>query len=126
MEQSSEYKNRRGGRPKKDLKKDQVLTIKCTAAERNVISEKAKVINVSVSEYLREIGVNGKIVSKQKSFPAEILRLTGTLNHLAANLNQIAKKRNGVEPLDAFERAGLELQSRELKQLVQAIKNYLE
>jgi hypothetical protein len=27
------------------------------------------------------------------------------LHHLAANLNQIAKKRNSMEQLDAFERA---------------------
>ena len=48
------------------------------------------------------------------------------LHHLAANLNQIAKKRNSMEQLDAFERADLELQSRTLKTLVITIKNYVQ
>ena len=48
------------------------------------------------------------------------------LNHIAANLNQIAKKRNSSEQLDAIERAGLELQSKELKTIAANIKNYLQ
>jgi len=51
--------------------------------------------------------------------------MTGTLNHLAANLNQIAKKRNGLEELNAIERASLNVQSIEVKQLTKLIKEKL-
>lgn len=90
-----------------------------------MLKEKAKILGLTLSEYLRESGLKGQAVSKTKVLPQEVLQLTGTLNHLAANLNQIAKKRNGIEQLDALERADLEVQSRDLKKLAEAIKNYL-
>ena len=83
-------------------------------------------VGTTVSDYLRQSGISGKIDSHKKTLPQEVLQLTGTLNHLAANLNQIAKKRNGMEQLDAFERASLELQSRELKTLSETLKNYVK
>lgn len=126
MEEVKVYIKNKGGRPRKDIKKDQLLAIKCSLSERKEIEAKAKTANLSVSEYLREMGLTGKIDRHEKSFPIEILQFTGTLNHLAANLNQIAKKRNGIEQLDAFERASLEVQSRDLKRLAEAIKNSLK
>ena len=126
METIKTSKKAKGGRPKKELKKDQLLGVKCSITERKIIAEKATMTNLTVSEYLREMGLTGKIDSRQKLLPPEVLELTGTLNHLAANLNQIAKKRNSNEQLDAFERAGLELQSQELKRLSAAIRNYLQ
>ena len=126
METKKTHIKNKGGRPKKDIKKDQFLAIKCSLIERKVIEANAKMTNLTISEYLREIGLTGKIKRQEKIFPKEILQLTGTLNHLAANLNQIAKKRNGIEQLDAFERASLELQSQDLKRLAEEIKNYLK
>jgi hypothetical protein len=75
---------------------------------------------------LRQNGLKRKIDSIKKVIPGDVMQFTGTLNHLAANLNQIAKKRNGFDELNAMERALLELQSRELKNLVITIKNYLQ
>jgi len=126
METKKTHIKNKGGRPKKDIKKDQFLAIKCSLIERKVIEANAKMTNLTISEYLREIGLTGKIKRQEKIFPKEILQLTGTLNHLAENLNQIAKKRNGIEQLDAFERASLELQSQDLKRLAEEIKNYLK
>lgn len=126
METKKTHLKNKGGRPKKDIKKDQFLAIKCSLIERKVIAANAKMTNLTISEYLREIGLTGKIKRQEKIFPKEILQLTGTINHLAANLNQIAKKRNGIEQLDAFERANLEVQSQELKRLAEEIKNYLK
>ncbi len=80
---------------------------------------------LTASEYLCKIGLNGKIDRREKTFPKEILQLTGTINHMAANLNQIAKKRNGIEELNAFERASLQVLSGEVKQIAKEIKNYL-
>ena len=121
----TDIKNK-GGRPKKEVKKDQLLSVKCSLIEREVIQAKAQITNISVSEYLRKMGLTGKIDRCEKILPKEVLQLTGTLNHLAANLNQIAKKRNGIEELNALERVGLQLQSRDLKKLAEEIKNYLK
>jgi len=52
---------------------------------------------LTVSEYLRNLGLGSKIDRRQKVLPKEVLAFTGTMNHIAANLNQIAKKRNGIE-----------------------------
>ena len=116
----------KGGRPKKPIRKDRMLTLKCSLTEKWIIAAKAKQNGLTVSEYLRAAAINGKIDMPKKALPPEVLQLAGTLNHLAANLNQIAKKRNSSEQLDAIERAGLELQSKELKMIAATIKNYLQ
>ncbi|EOR95365.1 hypothetical protein ADIARSV_1477 [Arcticibacter svalbardensis MN12-7] len=72
------------------------------------------------------MGLAGKINQQNKALSKEILTMTGTLNHLAANLNQIAKKRNGQEELNAIERARLNVQSIEVKQLAILIKEKLK
>ena len=116
----------KGGRPAKAVKQDHFIGIKCSLIEKNLLQQKAKILGLTLSEYLKESGLKGQAVSKTKVLPQEVLQLTGTLNHLAANLNQIAKKRNGIEQLDAFERAGLEVQSRYLKRLAEVIKTHLK
>ena len=90
----------KGGRPKKAIKKDQLLGVKCSLLERKVIEYKARENNISVSEYLRKLGLSGKIDMKMKTLSKEILQFKGTLNHLAANLNQVAKKRNMNDELN--------------------------
>lgn len=116
----------KGGRPPKAIRKSRFIGVKCSHYQHMLIKAKAKMAGLSVSEYLCELGVNGKVGSPKKSLPAEVLQLTGTLNHLAANLNQVAKKRNGYDPLDALERARLEMDVIEIKQVVFLIKNYLQ
>lgn len=126
MKQTSEQGKNEGGRPTKAIKRNQVLSLKCTHLERVKISANAKKARLTVSEFLRELGLNGQVVTTQKVLPAEILAFTGTINHMAANLNQAAKKRNSVvDELTAAERASLEVLSREVKQIVQLIKMYL-
>jgi hypothetical protein len=126
MEEGKIYTKNKGGRPRKDVKRDRILSLKCSVIERKLICENAKKANLSVSEYLRKMGLTGKIDRCEKVIPKEILVLTGTLNHLAANLNQIARKRNGIEELNALERAGLEVQSRDLKRLAIEIRSHLK
>ena len=122
---NKEITKRKGGRPTKAIKKDQLLGVKCSLIERKVIENKAKESNSSVSEYLRKLGLSGKIDMKIKTLSKDILQFKGTLNHLAANLNQIAKKRNMNDELNALERAGLDQLSREIKQLAIDLKNSL-
>ncbi|MBD0279817.1 MAG: mobilization protein [Flavisolibacter sp.] len=116
----------KGGRPKKEVRCDQKLTVMCTLLERKVIEAKAKAVLLTVSEYLRHMGLSGKIDRRQKVLPKEVLAFTATLNHMAANLNQIAKKRNSIDELNALERAELQYFSGQFQQLARDIKTYLQ
>ncbi|MBT2561697.1 hypothetical protein J7E50_12705 [Pedobacter sp. ISL-68] len=116
----------KGGRPKKAVKKDQLMAIKCTLYERKVIEARAKSAGLTVSEYLREMGLTGKIDRRNKALPKEVLGFTAMLNHLAANLNQLAKKRNANDELSPLERAALKTQSGQLKDIAIQIKSHLQ
>lgn len=126
MRQENQFIKKKGGRPKKNIKKDCRVSVRCSFIQRKAIQVKAKSVDLSVSEYLLIMGLTGKIDRQEKVLPKEILKFTGTINHIAGNINQIAKKRNGIEPLSAFDRADLLVQSGDLKQLSSAIKNYLK
>lgn len=119
-------KRNKGGRPCKEIKRNKLLGVKCTSLEKITIKAKAKYSGLTVSEYLRGLGMNGKIDMQKIIFPKEILQFTSTLNHLAANMNQAAKKRNYNEELNALERANLNHVSVMVRQLVQDIKNHLK
>ena len=123
---NKETPNKKGGRPTKAIKKDQLLGVKCSLLERNAIEFKAKESNVSVSEFLRKLCMSGKIDMKIITVSKEIFQFKGLLNHLAANLNQVAKKRNRMDELNALERADLQLLSGQVKQMAEDIKNYLQ
>lgn len=123
IQENSKHK---GGRPKKSMRMDQQLAVMCTIIERKLIEHKAKQANLSTSEFLRNLVLDGQVDRKTKVFPKEILFFTGTLNHLAANLNQIAKKRNQFDTLNAVERIALNDLSQMIKQLAIDIKNFLK
>ncbi len=114
----------KGGRQKKAIARSQHLAVKCSLTERVVIASNARNTGRKVSEFLRELGLKTRIEVLQKALPKEVLALTGTLNHLAANLNQIARKRNGLDELSPLERAELKIFSVKLRTLVQTIKKY--
>ena len=126
MEEQKTTTRNKGGRPKKAIKKDQLLAVKCSLVERKVIVARAKSVGLSISEYLREIAMTGKIERHDKALPKEVLVHLGTINHVAANINQIAKKRNGFDELNALERAELKVLAVELKDLAAQIKSYLQ
>ncbi|AEW02226.1 mobilization protein [Niastella koreensis] len=126
MKQMDQTIKNKGGRPKKHLKKDCRVSVRCSYIQRKAIQAKAKSVKFSVSEYLLKMGLTGNIDRREKVLPKEVLQLIGTLNHTAANLNQIAKKRNGIEPFTAFDRANLLAQSADLKTLTETINNYLK
>lgn len=126
MEEQNVITKDKGGRPKKAVRRDQLMAIKCTRYERKVIEARSKSANLSVSEYLREIGLTGRIDKRNKALPKEVLSLTAALNHMGANLNQIAKKRNGTDELNPLERAELKVQSGQLKEIAVQIKSYLK
>ena len=125
MESVEKTKRHAGGRPKKPVRKDQQLAVMCNRVERKIIEAKAKNAGLSISEFLRTLALKGQVDRRIKTLPKEILLFTATLNHLAANLNQIAKKRNREIDLDPMERAELNILSGEVKALAASIKNYL-
>jgi|SRR5450755_4344964 hypothetical protein len=126
MEQQEKITRNKGGRPVKAVKKSRTMTFKCSTYERMIMQAKARKAKKTTSEYLREIALTGKIETKEKLLPKEVLDLTGTLNHMAANLNQIARKRNiGTEELTAMDRLDLKWQSDELKDLALKIKTFI-
>jgi len=119
-------KNNKGGRPPKEVKRLRTLSVKCSFFEGKQIENRAKQVGLSVSEYLRELGLKGTVKARVKTLPREVLLLCGTLNHIAANLNQIAKKRNSFDELSVLERAKLNAQSTGLQELVKDVKSYLQ
>lgn len=116
----------KGGRPKKSVKRSFRLRVACTALELEIIEDKAKQVQLTISEFLREAAVSSQIVARQKTLPKEILDLTGNLNHLAANINSLAYKNNAAQIFNAFERSELRQLAGQVKQLAQDIKNYLQ
>jgi hypothetical protein len=119
-------RNKKGGRPPKEIKRSRTLSVKCSFFEGKQIESRAKQYGLSISEYLRELGLKGIVRVKVKILPREVLQMFGTFNHTAANLNQIAKKRNSFDELSVLERAKLQEQSRALQQLISDIKSYLQ
>lgn len=103
MEQQDKPQKNKGGRPVKKIRKDQLLGVKCTNYERRIIEAKARKASLSVSEYLCEMGKNGKVNQRLTAIPKEILETKAELRHISAYLNQLAKKRNSNEELTAQE-----------------------
>lgn len=116
----------KGGRPAKAIKRNQLIGVKCTFIEKKTIEAKAKYSGLTVSVFLRNLGMGCKVDRPKIRLPKEVLYFTGTLNHLAANLNQIAKKRNQRDELNVLERAQLQQLSTLVKQLALDIKNHLK
>lgn len=124
METIKKHRNSKGGRPQKEIKRNKTITVHCSAFEQRLLKEKGKEAGITVSEYLREIGLSGKIDRRKIEFPKDALWLKGTLNHMAANLNQMAKKRNSGEDLGAYMREQLQEFCDQFHALTITIRNY--
>jgi hypothetical protein len=123
MQTAENTKRSKGGRPKKAIKQKEFIGIKCSMLEKTYLVTKAKAAGLSLSEFIREGALKGQAVRQIRLIPKEILQFTATLNHLAANINQIAKKCNQNYDLDEAEKASLNTLSTDIKQLAQTIKN---
>ena len=115
----------KGGRPMKTYPRNIVIRMACSKMEEGIIEEKVKMLNTTKSEFLRELALNGKIVSRRKALPAEVLSFNGPLNHIAANLNQLTKKHNQEFPFTAMEIAEINFLIKEIFSLTQSIKTYI-
>jgi hypothetical protein len=117
------HKNK-GGRPRKEVKRDILLAVMVNALERKLIENKALEANLCISIYLREMGLNGAIYVKE--FNKELLKFLGTLNNIGGLLNQIAKKRNSFNDLDAIERATLNELASDIAKLTDDIRGSIK
>lgn len=126
MNEKAANRKNKGGRPTKDIRKSNIITLKCTAYEKLMITIKAKEANLCLSEYIREVCLHGKVENRSKVIPPPVLALTGTLNHMAANLNQVSKKRNSQEQLSDMELEAFRSMALELKAIAAGIKCYLQ
>ncbi len=126
MEERKEKIKNKGGRPVKADKRNRLIGVKCTLTERFIIEGKANAAGLTLSEFLRISGLNSKIDILKKALPKEVLKAIADLNHMAANLNQIAKKRNSFDELNALDRAELSFTVGQLKQFVNDFKNYFQ
>lgn len=126
MQAENSKKNNKGGRPKVKVKRDQQLAVMCSLQERNLIEQKAKQSNSPVSVWLRSLALKGQTGSIKKTIPKEVLLFTATLNHLAANINQLTKKHNQYDLFSDAEINQLQQLITEVKQLAADIKNSLQ
>ena len=118
-------RKQKGGRPKKEIKQNEFIGMKCSVHQKNLLKQKAETVGLSLSEFLRETALRGQAVRQIKALPQEVLQFTGMLNHLAANINQIAKQCNIYNQLTPAETIELKVLSMQIKQLAIDIKNYL-
>jgi len=99
-------KRAKGGRPAVDdaLAMNTPLPSKCSKAQKAIIQSKAKKSGLSLSAYVREMALNGKIIVRKSVVPAvqhDDIVLQGIRS--GTNLNQIAavlNKTQGYVPRD--------------------------
>lgn len=123
MEQRNQEK---AGRPKKDLTRTHRLRVACDKNELLIIQNKAAQVQLTISEYLRRMGVESQIDIKQRRvLPKEVLLFTAQLNHLAANINSLSYKNNRGENFNQMEKEGLRLLSQQVQKLANDIKTFI-
>ena len=66
MTSENDNSKHKGGRPKKNIKRDEQLAVLCKLIDRTVIEHKARQANVSTSEYLRTLALKGQVDRTQK------------------------------------------------------------
>lgn len=115
----------KGGRPPKTIKRDQQITVMCNLVERKAITGKAHQAGVSLSEYLRAMGLTGKIDSSRSELAKEMLAFKANLNHASENINQYTRKLNTTGWLSFEERVEYRNLSLILKEIALLIKNKL-
>lgn len=96
-------------RKKETEKLSKVLPIRCTETDLSNLKEKARKSELSVSEFVRKIAINGKVIITESTAKFDMVL---ELKRSGNNLNQLTKRFNatGIEPaelrnaLDAHER----------------------
>ena len=67
--------------------------VRCTGDERQDILTKAQSLGLSLSEYIRQMALNGKVVIKQSKYDVDLI---DQIRRIGINLNQQTKRLNGT------------------------------
>ena len=59
----------KSGRPKKEIKQNEFIGVKCSVHEKNRLKQKAETAGLSLSEFLRETALRGQAVRQIKALP---------------------------------------------------------
>jgi hypothetical protein len=81
-------KNRKGGAPKKDIKRELDIRVRLNATERYLMDTRAKTAGLKTSDWVRAALKRAKVVPRLGKEELNILR---TLTGMANNLNQLTK-----------------------------------
>jgi hypothetical protein len=82
-------KRHSGGRPKKVIKRESATGVRFTKTEYFVIKQKALRAGMHLTNYIREMALNGTVIARTSEEERHFIRqLIGISN----NLNQLAKK----------------------------------
>ncbi|MBI2283705.1 MAG: hypothetical protein HYU71_08355 [Bacteroidetes bacterium] len=112
------------GRPKKQLKKDQRLTVVCTESERFYISKWAKEKGLTVSDYLRSTAFIQVENSNRPEFSREARPLLVQLNFLIGKLKELLEHDQGL-PFTALKQAGIRSTLQQINQLQTTLLPYV-
>ena len=117
-------KKNKGGRPTVPIKKNKVISVKCTATDKMTIRGKARAAQTTVSELLLKLGLEGKIDRSKSTLPADANKLISIVNNIANNINQIAKKLHQTGQSTPYWKEQLEFHLGELKKIELTINSY--
>lgn len=97
--QKDNHKINKGGRPEKGVKRKKRVTIRLTAAEHFILSQKAEKVKIPLASYIRKCGLHTHIRERLSREDRHFFRqLTGLSN----NINQMAKLAHQEGLLSAF------------------------
>jgi mobilization protein NikA len=106
-------------------KKAVKVSVWCTQTEKKYIEIQAKKAGLPASEYLRALGMQGRL-KKPPTLPPEVLSFKGCLAHLAGVLEPLTIRRQNGEDLSAIERAEMKVALAEIKKIMNGINNHLQ
>ena len=78
-----------GGRPKKSVTREIIKGVRFTKVEYFVIKQKASKAGIGITLYIRQMALQGKIISRLNEEERQFVR---QLVGMANNLNQLTKK----------------------------------
>lgn len=108
------YKKNKGGRPKKELKRNALVSVRFTRNEKQALKYIAKKENENPSEFLRNIALKKIGISVRKKPNKEVQELRNELRRIGVNLNQIAKQLNTNNQLKSTQISMFEITLKEL------------
>lgn len=74
--------------------KTKIISLRCTEYQKKKITENAKILNLSVSEYLIRLALQKKIIANHKEVLSTAHKLSMADNRVENNINQIAHRLN--------------------------------